>query len=67
MIPFDGLFFPNVTWNHVPLENLTVQFDPNFPLFRRMDLLGGTVSWDTQHMVVVIFQQTEGFKEREFP
>ena len=34
-------FFPEfLLWYHVPLENLTVRFDPNFPSFRRVDFLG---------------------------
>ena len=33
---------------HVPLENLTACFDPNFPSFRRVDFLGKE-SLDTQH------------------
>ena len=34
-------------WCHVPVENLTVWFDPNFPSSRRIDFLGW-LSWDTQ-------------------
>ena len=42
------LSFPLFVWCHVPLENATARFDPNFPIFRRVRFLGGSVSWDTQ-------------------
>ena len=32
----------------MPLDNLAVQSDPKFPLFRGIDFFGGSVSWDTQ-------------------
>ena len=34
------LSFPKFFWCHVPLENLTLCFDPNFPFSRRTDFLG---------------------------
>ena len=30
------------------LENVTEQFDPKFPISRRIDFFDGSVSWDTQ-------------------
>ena len=43
MDPFLSRFF---LWCHVLLENLTAWFDPSFPPFRRIDVLGWE-SWDT--------------------
>ena len=49
LTPCDGLFLSQVfTWCNVPLERVTVQFDSNVPLFRRIDFFGGAVSWNTQ-------------------
>ena len=48
MIPHNGAFLARILiWCQVPLENLTVCFDPNFSCSRRMDFLGKE-SWDTQ-------------------
>ena len=48
MIPRDGAFLARILiWCQVPLENLTVCFDPNFSCSRRIDFLGSE-SWDTQ-------------------
>ena len=47
MTPRDGLFLAQFFMAcHVPLENWTVRFDPNFP-FSKIDFLGWE-SWDTQ-------------------
>ena len=43
----DRFFHDFFLWCHVPLENVTVRFDPNFPISRRRDSLGGQ-SRDTQ-------------------
>ena len=48
ILPCDGPFPSRfLMWCHVPLEHLTVWFDPDFPTSRRINFLGGQ-SWDTQ-------------------
>ena len=42
LTPCDGPF------GVMPLEKVTVQFDPNVPFFRRIDFFGGFLSWNTQ-------------------
>ena len=51
VIPRDGSFLHRILiWCHVPWENLTACFDPNFPCSRRMleNALSGTLNWQTE-------------------